>query len=84
MAAGCAARRGERSGRLAGVVTTVRRRPHAARRAARSRSGSAWPCAGKGTTSTWGAGVGADAIISMARERRAVASVGCLAYLPAI
>jgi len=61
-APGCAARRGDSSGRLAGDVTTVRRRPRAASTAAKSRSGSVWPCAGKGTTSTCGAVVGAAAV----------------------
>ncbi|GJM94127.1 hypothetical protein PR202_ga10744 [Eleusine coracana subsp. coracana] len=48
---GCVARRGERSGRLAGVVATVTRRSRLARRPVRSRCGSAWPCAGKGMMS---------------------------------
>jgi hypothetical protein len=72
-AVGCAARRGERSWRFAGVVTTVRRRPRAARRPTKSRSGSAWPCAGKGMTSTCGVapGVGAASMAgACVAERR--------------
>lgn len=40
------------------MVTTVRRRPRAASWEAKSRSGSAWPCAEKGTTRTCGPGPG--------------------------
>nr|CAB3467800.1 unnamed protein product [Digitaria exilis] len=67
----CAAR----SGAVAGVTTTVRRRPpREARRPVRSRSGIMWPCAGYGTTRTWGAAgaVGwlvAPAVAAMAMGR---------------
>nr|CAB3470309.1 unnamed protein product [Digitaria exilis] len=54
----CAARSGARRWAVAGVATTVRRRPprEDARRAARSRRGIVWPCAGYGTTRTCGGG----------------------------
>ena len=64
----CAAR----SGAVAGVATTVMRRPRAASRAARSRSGIVWPCAGYGITRT----CGADAAAAVAIGMGVVAAIG--------
>uniref|UniRef100_A0A0E0E0L0 Uncharacterized protein n=1 Tax=Oryza meridionalis TaxID=40149 RepID=A0A0E0E0L0_9ORYZ len=55
---GCAA---ARSGAVAGVATTVRRRPREARRRTRSRMGMRWPSAGYGTTRTCAAAAAAAA-----------------------